>query len=88
MKIHGTDQTNFNPYRDHIQKNLHNKSEKRKKDQLEISNEAQKLQKNDQSDERKRYVKAIKQKIDAGDYDVNYERTAQKVIDFWQKWSL
>lgn len=86
MKIHGTNKTNFNPYKDHIQKNVKHKSHQQKKDQLEISNEAMKLQKNEQSDEKRlAYVKAIKHKIDTGTYDVNYDKTAQKMIDFWKK---
>lgn len=87
MKIQGTNKTNFNPYHDQIQKNVNHKSyQQNKKDQLEISEEAMKLQKGESADEKRlAYVKAIKHKIDTGTYEVDYQQTAQKMIDFW-KW--
>ncbi|MFC0299972.1 flagellar biosynthesis anti-sigma factor FlgM [Virgibacillus soli] len=86
MKIQGPNQTNFNPYKN-IQKKLTQQSAGiSKNDQLEISDMAKKLQ--DQGNiqtERKERIEKIKQAIDANEYKVNYEKTAQKMVDFWTK---
>ncbi|MDY0408920.1 flagellar biosynthesis anti-sigma factor FlgM [Paracerasibacillus soli] len=78
MKIQGPNQTNFNPYKN-IQKKLTQQSAGiSKNDQLEISDMAKKLQ--DQGNiqtERKERIEKIKQAIDANEYKVNYEKTAQ-----------
>jgi len=86
MKIHGANKTNFNPYNDQLQKNINHKSNNQQKDQLEISSEAKKLQEVDKPhEERLAYVKTIKHKVDTGTYEINYDKTAQKMADFWKK---
>lgn len=86
MKIQGTNKTTFNLYNEHIERNIKHKSHQQKKDQLEISSEAMKLQKNEKVHKKRLdYVKAIKHKVDSGTYEIDYEQTAQKMIDFWKK---
>lgn len=85
MKINGPNQTNFNPYQNHIQKQMDLKKNT-KQDHIEISNEAKKLLENDKADpKREAYVQEIKDKIDSGEYKIDYEQTARKMIDFWSK---
>lgn len=61
------------------------KPEKRQKDELNISNEAFKLQQNDKMIERKQYVEEIKARVQSGNYNMEYDKTAEKMIDFWTK---
>ncbi|WP_042222441.1 flagellar biosynthesis anti-sigma factor FlgM [Oceanobacillus manasiensis] len=83
MKINGPNQTNFNPYKSHLQKHTEIKKET-KQDQLEISNQAKQLQEGGKtSPERAEYIQNIKKAVDAGEYKVDAEKTAQKMIDFW-----
>ncbi|MFD2629171.1 flagellar biosynthesis anti-sigma factor FlgM [Oceanobacillus kapialis] len=83
MKINGPNQTNFNPYKNSIQKHTEIKREA-KQDQLEISNQAKQLQEGEKANpERAAYVQSIKKAVDAGEYKVDAEKTAQKMIDFW-----
>lgn len=85
MKIDGPNQTGFNPYKDQLQKQLdYAKENTNKKDQLEISNQAKEMLNNEKVDaKRASYVQQIKDAVDKGDYQINYEKTAQKIIDFW-----
>lgn len=84
MKIHGPNPTNFNPYKQAFKDKQTAESEASKKDSIEISNEAKKLQKQDQPNEaRAAYVNEIKQKIESNQYEINYDKVAQKMHDFW-----
>ncbi|GIO23869.1 flagellar biosynthesis anti-sigma factor FlgM [Oceanobacillus sp. J11TS1] len=84
MKINGPNPTNFNPYKQAFKKSQEIESESYKKDSIEISHEAKKLQKQDQPDQKRaEYVNEIKQKIDANQYKIDYEKLAQKMRDFW-----
>jgi negative regulator of flagellin synthesis FlgM len=86
MKVNGPNQTNFNPYKNQIQKQMEMKKALKQQDQLEISSEAMKLQKNTKANvQREAYVQEIKNKVESGQYEINYEKTAQKIIDFWSK---
>lgn len=88
MKINGPNQTNFNPYKNQLQKQMDYSKDTNKKDQLEISNQAkQKLENEKPSAKRASYVQQIKEAVDAGEYKTNHEKTAQKMIDFWSKQS-
>lgn len=88
MKIHGPNQSELNPYRNHIQKQAETMKNHQKKDQLEISNEAKKLQQDKKPNtNRAKYVDDIKQTVDTGDYHVDHEKTAEKMIDFWSRHS-
>ncbi|WP_066192261.1 MULTISPECIES: flagellar biosynthesis anti-sigma factor FlgM [Gracilibacillus] len=83
MKINGTNQTNVNPYHKQAQANqkITEQIKKQKPDQLEISDQALKLQ---QSSTRKAYVNEIKQQIDNGQYVTNSQETAKKILNFWK----
>lgn len=86
MKIHGPNQTNFNPYKNQIQKQTELKKEVSQQDQLQISKQAKKLQESvNPNAERAAYVQEIKKAVDSGEYQVNPEKTAQKMISFWSK---
>lgn len=86
MKINGPNQTNFNPYKNQIQKQNEVKKEINKKDQIEISSHAKQLQENEKPNaKRAAYVQEIKNAVEAGEYKINHEKTAQKMIDFWSK---
>ncbi|MBP1971173.1 negative regulator of flagellin synthesis FlgM [Virgibacillus natechei] len=86
MKINGPNQTNFNPYKNQMQKQADYKNEVNKKDQIEISSQAKQLQENEKPHvQRASYVQEIKNAVESGEYKVNPERTAEKMIDFWSK---
>ncbi|WP_067727092.1 flagellar biosynthesis anti-sigma factor FlgM [Oceanobacillus damuensis] len=86
MKINGPNHTNFNPYKQQIQKQTEVKKDIQSKDQIEISSQAKQLQENEKvSEERAAYVQEIKQAVDSGEYSVNPEKTAQKMLEFWSK---
>lgn len=54
------------------------------KDQLNISSDAKKMHEMKHTElKRAEYVKEIKQSVQAGNYKVDHERLAQKMIDFW-----
>lgn len=84
MKIHGPNQTNFNPYKTQAQKLDKIKNEISREDRLEISNQAKHLQeKNKATVLREEHVQEIKQAVQSGEYKINYEKTAKNMIDFW-----
>ncbi|MFD1020299.1 flagellar biosynthesis anti-sigma factor FlgM [Thalassobacillus hwangdonensis] len=86
MKINGPNQPNFNPY----QKQLNNQTELKKgagnQDRIEISSQAKQMQEGAKVDPaRQNYVNQIKQSVDNGEYKVDAQATAKKMIDFWSK---
>ena len=86
MKIDRSNQVNFNPYKQQIQKQMDMKKAENKSDELQISKEALKLQEKIKPNEnREAYVQEIKQAVDNGEYKVDIEKTAQKMIEFWSK---
>lgn len=86
MKIHGPNQTNFNPYKNHVQKQADYKKDINKADQIEISSQAKQLQESgNSSTKRSERVQEIKQAVDSGEYKVNPDKIAQKMISFWSK---
>ncbi|MGM8364583.1 flagellar biosynthesis anti-sigma factor FlgM [Virgibacillus sp. W0181] len=85
MKIQGSNFSNLNAYKNHLQKPL-DKHKTAKNDELNISNEAKQLQENNKTGQKRTaYVQEIKKAVDTGEYTVNPERSAQKMIDFWSK---
>ena len=86
MKINGPNHTNFNPYKQQLEKHANLKKASNRSDALEISKEALKLQENNRPDEaRKAKVQEIKQQVQSGEYKINFEKTAEKMIDFWRR---
>lgn len=86
MKINGPNHTNFNPYKQQIQKQTDEKKEFNHKDQIQISSAAKQLQESGKtSEKRTAYVQEIKEAVDSGTYKVDPERTAEKMLKFWSK---
>lgn len=86
MKISGANKPNFNPYQDQIQKQRTQKNDLNRKDQLEISSKAKQLQQGDHLDaKRATHVANIKSEIESGTYEINHDKIAQKMIDYWSK---
>lgn len=83
MKIQGPNSTNLNPYQRQI--NNYKKQQKQTyQDELNISKEAQQLQETNQvTKARSKHVQNIKELVDSGEYKVNYDKVAQKMINFW-----
>lgn len=67
------------------QQSIKPKTTTRNNDQLKISNEALKLQQNEHIVERKKYVAEIKSQVQSGKYEVDFEMTAEKLVNFWNK---
>jgi len=87
MKIQGPQLRSMNAYHKQLQPKRESKQKELTRDQLNISREAQQLQKSDQASiKRSEYVQKIKQAVQSGEYKVDYEKTAQKMIDFWSKY--
>ncbi|MCA0971565.1 flagellar biosynthesis anti-sigma factor FlgM [Halobacillus litoralis] len=86
MKIHGPNQSNFNPYQKSIKQQTDMKQQGNRQDKLEISNEAKQMQGKDQPNPaRQKRVDQIKHDIESGNYQIDPKLTAQKMIDFWTK---
>lgn len=86
MKINGANQVNFNPYKQHLQKQADMKKSASKSDEIQISQEALKLQEKEKpAEKRAAYVEQIKQEVESGEYKIDVEKTARKMINFWQK---
>lgn len=86
MKIHGPNQTNFNPYKNQIHRQPKNTAGIGKEDKLQISNEAQKmLEKQQPNTERTARVEKLKEEVASGNYKIDLKKTAGKMIDFWTK---
>lgn len=83
MKIHGPNNY-INIYRTNERSVNVNKKAKNKDDQLNISHEALRLLKTEKNPERAQKVSEIKQLVQSGQYKVNYEKTAEKMLKFFQ----
>lgn len=87
MKIQGPHLNHINAYKNQLQKNRESPYNKHRKDQLNISPEAKQLQQTKKmNNKRSEYVQQIKNEVESGKYKINYERTAQKITDFWSKY--
>ncbi|MGM8212549.1 flagellar biosynthesis anti-sigma factor FlgM [Virgibacillus sp. W0430] len=84
MKIQGTNLPKLNAYKQQLQKPAHRQQEANRNDQINISNEAKQLQESSITNlRRSEYIQEIKRAVEAGEYTINVEKTAQKMIDFW-----
>ncbi|BAB07342.1 flagellar biosynthesis anti-sigma factor FlgM [Halalkalibacterium halodurans] len=73
-------------YRQQVEKAETVKGKPQKRDQLEISKEAQEMQKGSPIEvEREKKIEEIKQKIEKGEYSVDSRAVADKLYDFWNK---
>lgn len=84
MRIQGP-----NPYLNiyNQQKNQNvNKDKKELKDQVAISSEAKLMQMSKgQHNTRSQYVQTIKERVQSGEYEIDHQQTAQKLLEFWKK---
>ena len=88
MKIDGPNAARLTAYKNQLQQQTEPKKATNRKDQLNISSEAKQLQETKKTaTKRAAYVENIKNAVESGQYKVNYEKTAQKMIDFWSKHS-
>lgn len=88
MKIQGSNLAKLAAYHTQLQQQTRQEKTENRKDQLNISNEAMRLQKNKQPDtERAEHVQSIKKAVQSGTYQVEAEKVAQKMIDFWSNHS-
>lgn len=86
MKINGPNQTNFNPYKNQIQKQMDLKKAVKQQDQLQISSQAMQLQENTKVNaQRDAYVQEIKNRVESGEYEIDHDIVAKKMINFWSK---
>lgn len=88
MKIQGPNLAKLAAYQTKSQQQSDPKKKVNREDQLDISSAAKKLQETKKaSTERAEYVQNIKNKINTGQYEIDHEKVAQKMIDFWSKHS-
>lgn len=86
MKIHGPNITNINAYKRQFQKQTEEKQTNDTKDKIDISSAAKKLQETNKINEKRaEHIVTIKQAIESGQYEINSERTSEKMIDFWSR---
>lgn len=83
MKIQGPNPY-LNMYRTNQRPVKSSKGEGLQDDQLKISNQALQLQKNVQHTARKQEVSEIKSLVQSGDYEIDYKKTAEKLLEFWR----
>lgn len=86
VKINPFGPLNNNPYRKQMEKQESIQDIKQKRDKLEISQEAKVMQQASRIDEaRQEKVKALKAKVEAGEYKVDPQAVANKFYEFWNK---
>lgn len=87
MKIQGPNQSQINPYQKQINKQTdEKKSSTYKPDQLEISKQAKEMQNKQHPQQvRQAFVYEIKQQVESGEYKVDHQATAKKLLEFYQK---
>ncbi|HLQ95568.1 MAG TPA: flagellar biosynthesis anti-sigma factor FlgM [Pseudogracilibacillus sp.] len=83
MKIQGSNPY-LNAYSQSTQQHTNANKTVSVKDEANISFEAMKIQgAKQQETERSAYVKEIKESVKNGEYKIDHEQLAQKMIDFW-----
>lgn len=86
MKIQRPNQSQLNIYNQQMGNHQLKHEKFNQKDQIHISKKAKQLQQDVKVNKnRLKFVKNIKAKVEAGEYKVDYEKTAKKMIDFWSK---
>lgn len=86
MKIQRPNQSQLNIYTNQLQKQQQNRGKVNKQDQIQISEEAILLQKETKVNEnRLNRIENIKNKIATGQYEIDFDKTASKMIEFWSK---
>lgn len=86
MKINGPNHMKINPYQKQLNKQGQIGKGKTSEDKVEISSEAKKmLETNPIVAERKKKVDGIKQQVQSGEYNIEPETTAKKMLEFFRK---
>lgn len=86
MKIQGPNAANVNAYKRQFHKQSEEKQVNKNEDKINISEAAKKLQETKKtSEKRMEHISDIKKAIQSGQYEVNIERTSEKMIDFWSR---
>lgn len=86
MKIQGPNPTNISAYKQQLTKQPEDKQVGHNKDEINISDAAKKMQEMQKTNtERTEYVTNIKKAIQSGQYEVDLERTSEKMIDYWSR---
>lgn len=75
---------NTNPYKQVAKEEPGKQIKKSERDQLEISTEAKQLLSGTELTEREKKIQTLKQLIESGQYEINYEKTAEKLLQFWK----
>lgn len=87
MKIQGPQFKPIHAYKQQLEQNKRSHQQYQRKDELNISAKAKRLQETDKATQKRAaYLQQIKHDIETGKYQINYEKTAEKVIDFWSKY--
>lgn len=87
MKIQGPQFKHIQAYKQNVERNKTRQQQYQRKDELNISAQAKRLQKSEQaSQKRVAYLQQIKKDIESGKYEINYEKTAEKIAEFWAKY--
>jgi negative regulator of flagellin synthesis FlgM len=86
MKINNFNRVTNNPYQKQLNKQAEVKQTQTKKmDQIEISSKALEMQKGEEVlAVRKEKVDSLKNQINSGSYQVNYDKVAEKFLEFWK----
>lgn len=85
MKIFGPGQTRINAYQNHQKVQVEKNKKTNREDQLQISKEAKHLQESEVTSKRDAFIEKIKEDVQADRYKINYEKTAQKLINYWSR---
>lgn len=82
MKINNVGKLNLNPYQKQMDKQAELKKASVKQDKIEISAAAKEMLKGDKiSAERGEKVNTLKEQVQSGDYKVNPEAVAKKMLE-------
>lgn len=74
----------LNIYRNNQERSIPKEDKRISTDKLNISTVAKSLQQNEKvALEREQYIKEIKNRVDNGEYEVDAEQTAHKMLAFW-----
>ncbi|UOQ45724.1 flagellar biosynthesis anti-sigma factor FlgM [Halobacillus salinarum] len=84
MKINGPNHSNFNPYQKQLQKQVPTQNNGSRQDRLEISKQAKEMQGTDKvNPARQEKLDRIKADLETGNYKVDPQQTAKKMLQFW-----
>lgn len=84
MKINPIHSMNTNPYKNTAKEEVEQQTKTKERDQLEISSEAKQLLNGSEWTDREKKVHELKALIESGKYEINYKKTAEKLLDYWK----